>query len=89
MPKHKHLWDAYRFPGFAPEHTWAGIFGDPRARVLRLIRRGKKQFAVLVASAIALSTTGRPAGFAICPVRTNAFIWKWNFVESPVEGAGK
>ena len=65
MPKHKHLWDTYRFPGFLPEHTWFGIFGDPRARVLRLMRRGKKLFAVPVASSIVLSTTGRSAEFRL------------------------
>jgi hypothetical protein len=89
MQKHKRLWDAYRFPGFSPEHTLSGIFGDPRARVIWLIRRGKKQFAVPVASSIALSTTGRPAGFAICPVPTSGFTWKWKSAEFLVEGAGK
>jgi hypothetical protein len=89
MQKHKHLWDAYRFPGFSPEHTWSGIFGDPQARVIRLIRRGKKQFAVPVACSIALSTTGRPVKFAICPVPSSAFTWKWRSAEFLVEGAGK
>jgi hypothetical protein len=89
MAKHKHLWDAYHFPGFSPEHTLSGIFGDPRARVIRLIRRGKKPFAIPVVSSIALSTTGRPAGSAICPVPTSAFTWKWKSAEFLVEGAGK
>ena len=89
MPKYKRLWDGYRFPDFSPERTWFGIFGDSRARVIRLIRRGKKQFAVPVASSIVSSTIGRPAGFAICPVPTNAFTWKWKSAESLVEGVGK
>jgi len=89
MQKHKHLWDAYRFPGFSPEHTWSGIFGDSQARVIRLIRRGKKQFAVPVVCSIALSTTGRPAGFATFPVASSAFTWKWRSAEFLVEGAGK
>jgi len=89
MAKHKQLWDAYRFPGFSPEHTWSGIFGDSRARVIRLIRRGKKRFAVPVAFFIAPSTTGRPVGFAICPVPTSAFTWKWKSAEFLVAGAGK
>ena len=42
MQKNKQLWDLYRFPGFSLEHTLSGIFGDPRARVIGLIRRGKK-----------------------------------------------
>jgi len=89
MPKHKHLWDAYRFPGFSPEHIWSGIFGDPRARVISLFRRGKKLFAVPVACFIEVSTTGRPAGFGICPVRTGVFTWKWKSAEFLVEGAEK
>jgi hypothetical protein len=89
MAKHKHLWDAYRFTGFLPEHTWSGIFGDPRARVIPLIRRGKKLFAVPVAFFIVPSTTGRYAGFAICPVPISAFTWKWKSAEFLVEGAGK
>jgi hypothetical protein len=48
MRKHKRLWDLYRFPGFSPEHTLSGIFGDPRARVIALKRRGKKRFVAPV-----------------------------------------
>ena len=89
MRKDKRLWDAYRFPGFSPEHTLSGIFGDSRARIIGLIRRGKKLSVVAVASSITPSTTGRPARFAICPVQTCAFIWKWRSAEWLVEGAGK
>jgi hypothetical protein len=89
MQKHKRLWDAYRFPGFSPEHTLSGIFGDPRARVIGLGRRGKKLFAAPAASSIVPSTTGRSAGFAICLVPICGFIWKWKSAESLVEGAGK
>jgi hypothetical protein len=42
MRKPRRLDDAYRFPGFRPEPTVRGIFGDPKARILRLQRRGKK-----------------------------------------------
>ena len=42
MRKPRRLDDAYRFPGFRPEATVRGIFGDPKARILRLLRRGKK-----------------------------------------------
>src|SRR5208337_2786144 len=37
----RRLWDAYCFPGFRPEPTVCGIFGDPKARVIRLNRRSK------------------------------------------------
>src|SRR5439155_18268128 len=41
-PPVRRLWDAYRFPGFRPAPTVIGIFGDPKARVLPLVRRSKK-----------------------------------------------
>src|SRR5437870_13191367 len=37
------LWDTYCFSGFRPEPTLRGIFGDPKARVITLNRRSKKQ----------------------------------------------
>ena len=43
MARYRRLWDTYRFPGFRPQHTVSGIFGDPKARVIRLVRRGKKR----------------------------------------------
>ena len=89
MQKNRQLWDLYRFPGFSPEHTMSGIFGDPRARVISLIRKGKKLFAVPVAGSIIPSTTGRSVWFATCPVARCGFIWKWRSAESLVEGAGK
>src|SRR6516164_6196271 len=41
MRKPRRLDDAFRFPGFRPEATVRGIFGDPKARILRLLRREK------------------------------------------------
>src|ERR1700730_13370955 len=41
----RRLWDAYSFPGFRPEPTVQGVFGDPKARVIRLNRRSKKRRA--------------------------------------------
>lgn len=89
MRKHKRLWDAYCFPGFSAEHTLSGIFGDPRARVIGLKRRGKKLFVAPVVASIIPTTTAKPAEFATCPVETCAFIWKWRSAESLVEGVGK
>ena len=89
MPKHKRLWDLYRFPDFSPEHTLSGIFGDPGVRVIALKRRGKKRFVAPVGKSTTPSTTGKIAGFATCPVERCGFIWPWRFAESIVEGAGK
>jgi hypothetical protein len=89
MRKHKRLWDLYHFPGFSPEHILSGIFGDPRARVIGLIRRGKKLFVGPVAAFIISTTIGKLAEFATCPVERYGFISKWRSVELLVEGAGK
>src|SRR6266571_2629701 len=51
MPKSiktKRLRDSYRFPGFHPALTVAGVFGDPHAFVIRLTRRSKKRRAEFV-----------------------------------------
>ena len=37
--------DAYRFPGFRPVDDLRGVFGDPYARVVMLVRRSKKRRA--------------------------------------------
>jgi len=45
MPKTRpvrRLADAYRFPGFRTLQRVRGIFGDPHARLVMLVRRGKK-----------------------------------------------
>src|SRR5882724_3452642 len=42
-PRPRRLWDTYRFPGFRPHPIVTGIFGDPYARIIRLVRRSKKR----------------------------------------------
>lgn len=42
MHTHRRLWDTYRFPGFRPNPTVQGIFGDPKARVIRLCQKRKR-----------------------------------------------
>ena len=87
MAKHKHLWDIYRFAGFYPQHKISGVFGDPKARVILLKRRGKKPFVEPVGLSIIPSTTGKPAGFETCPAGIFGSIWTWRFAESFVAGA--
>jgi len=65
--KRKRLLDAYRFPGFRPDELVKGIFGDPRARVITLVRRSKKRRAVSAAWFIGTGTTASGAACAICP----------------------
>jgi hypothetical protein len=77
MARNRRLWDTYRFPGFRPEHTVTGIFGDSKARVIRLVRRGKKRLVVFVALFITRFTTAKPEEFGISPAGMLASSWKW------------
>jgi hypothetical protein len=87
MARYRRLWDTYRFPGFRPEQTVTGIFGDPKARVIRLARRGKKRLAVFVALFITRFTTARTEEFGIFPAGMLASFWKWRSGEWTAEGA--
>ena len=42
------LSELYSHPGFRARSKLTGIYGDPYARVIRLVRRQKKQFAQVV-----------------------------------------
>ncbi|MFZ2147037.1 MAG: hypothetical protein WAV28_07435 [Sedimentisphaerales bacterium] len=77
MRKTRRLWDAYWFPGFMPEPGVSGIFGDPKALVIKLRRRGKKHFAERADGHTGRFTTARCDGFGICPVGTVASGWMW------------
>ena len=72
--KPKRLADAYRFPGFRPLSKLRGVFGDRKARVVTLVRRSKKRFAVRAGRGIADGTTGRCGERGICPTATRASI---------------
>jgi len=61
----RRLWDAYAFPGFRPLPTVRGVFGDPKARVITLVRRSKKTPAAAVVVSSPAGTTVGGAGFAI------------------------
>lgn len=89
MARYRRLWDTYRFPGFRPQHTVSGIFGDPKARVIRLVRRGKKRRAEFAALFIIRSTTGRSEGFGTSPAGTCGFTWRWRSDVWTAEGARK
>ena len=77
MQTTKRLWDAYRFPGFTPEPKVSGIFGDPKALVVKLRRRGKKRFAGLVAVRTGRFTIAKFVGCGIFPAGTVASGWIW------------
>lgn len=89
MGRYRRLWDTYRFAGFTPQRTVFGIFGDPKARVIRLVRRGKKPLAEPVALFIIRSTTGRCEGYGICRAAIYGSTWMWKCAGYPAEGARK
>ena len=69
----RRLWDAYAFPGFRPEGTVRGIFGDPKARIIRLTRRSKKRCAVRAAADTTAGMIARYVGCAIFPAATREY----------------
>src|SRR5258707_15517257 len=63
--RRRRLWDTYWFPGFRPQPTVHGIFGDPKARVITLNRRSKKRAAGAAVMSRWAGTTGKFGGAGI------------------------
>ena len=81
--------DEYCFPGFRPRATIKGIFGDPKARVIRLERRQKKQDAGVAGRFTEVFTTTRYGVYGICPAARCVFTWKWRSDVLCVGGVGR
>ena len=79
MKTFKRLSDAYRFPGFTPRITLKGLYGDHRARIVTLRRRGKKQSAEPVAVFLAPFTTAKRNWSETSLVATCASTWRLNY----------
>jgi hypothetical protein len=61
--RQRRLWDTYMFPGFRPQPTVRGVFGDPKARIITLARRAKKNgLRVLRANSFGLVRPAYTAG---------------------------
>src|SRR6201982_4243842 len=69
----RRLWDAYYCPGFRPEPTVHGVFGDPKACVIKLKRRSKKRHAAAAVGSRWAGTTANRGGCVICRVATRGF----------------
>src|ERR1700726_4896359 len=80
----RRLWDSYGFPGFRPEQTVCGVFGDPKARVIRLNRRSKKRLAAVAVASRWAGTIASCGGCAICHAATRGFFWNWKCGASSV-----
>jgi hypothetical protein len=79
MRKTRRLLDTYRFPGFRPEASVHGMFGDPMARVVSLRRLRKKRLVAPVGTCSEPSTITSRAASATCPVATPACSWSSRF----------
>jgi hypothetical protein len=89
MHKHKRLIDSYRFKGYEPSENLTGIFGDPKARVIHLNRREKKQFVHCVELRTKAITTERHAECATFPAETRASTSIWRYAAWNAGGARK
>src|SRR5260370_4959694 len=81
--RRRRLWDAYSFPGFRPQPTVHGIFGDPKARVITLNRRSKKRPAAVAITSRWAGTTERSAACAIFRAATLGYFWNWRYGGPP------
>lgn len=89
MGKKKRLLDEYRFPGFRSKAEIKGIFGDAKARVIRLVRAQKKRCVVVVAQCIGAITTRKCVECETCRAERCGFIWRWRFGVFCVGDAGR
>jgi hypothetical protein len=65
----------FAFPGFRARSRLQGIFGDPHARLVVLVRRKKRPYAPGAGRGTVPSTTARPAGCGIWMRRVGASTW--------------
>ena len=89
MRKTKRLLDEYRFPGFDPSVKVKGKFGDPKARIITLKRRQKKQDVAVAVEYIEVIMTTKHDLFVICHVGACGFIWKWRYAVLSVSNVVK
>lgn len=69
----------YSFPGFrALARFKCGIKGDPKARVVQLVRRQKKRFAPVADERSEVFAPGEPTASGIWMPPTCACIWTLN-----------
>ena len=73
--KRRRLLDAYRFTGFRPVEDVRGVFGDPLARIITLVRSSKKRSAAHVDASIRGGTIAEFVGLEIFPPVAFAFSW--------------
>lgn len=89
MTEQRRLTDAYRFRGFKPQQKVVGVFGDPKARVIRLKRTQKKLHARRAVNLHQVIMTKRTIGYAIFHAAITEFILNWKYAALSVGNARK
>jgi hypothetical protein len=87
--KKRRLRDAYRFPGFRPVDDLRGVFGDPYARVVTLVRRSKKRRAVRVDDSSPVGTIEGSGVFEILGPAICGYIWSSRYGVSDAVSAAR
>jgi hypothetical protein len=76
MGRARRLVDVYRFPGFRPRAAVRGVFGNPKVRIVRLERRGKKLCVESAVGPRAESTIASCAGCGTSRPETPESTWR-------------
>jgi hypothetical protein len=87
--KKRRLRDAYRFPGFRAVDDLRGVFGDPYARVVTLVRRSKKRRAVRVDDSSPAGTIEGSDVFEILGPAICGYIWSSRYGVSDAVSAAR
>lgn len=77
--KPRRLADTYTFAGFQPLAYVQGIFGDPQARLITLVRRTKKPSAARVARRIGPGTTADNGASGTCRAEIIGSTSSWRY----------
>jgi len=89
MGKQRRLQDTYRFPGLRPLATVRGVFGDPRARIVVVVRRRKKLPVAGADVGTAVSTTGDVGWCGTWDAQIFGSTWTWKYGASRVGAVGR
>jgi hypothetical protein len=82
MKTKKSFSEIYSFPGFRARAKFKqGILGDPKARVVELVRRQKKRFVQPVVNLPEVTTINVSTGSEISPAGICGFIWNLSTAE--------
>lgn len=79
MKTKKTFTEIYSFPGFRAKAKFKkGILGDPKARIVELVRRQKKRFVQAAVNLPEVFMINVFTGSEISPVVTCGFIWNFH-----------